>query len=209
MNDRITSSLAKRFRGFFPVIIDVETSGFDAKKNALLEIAAVTVEMNEHGFLQPKQSLFYATLPFEGAKLDPASLAFTGIIPDHPFRMAVDEKKALTELFSALKKEMKLAHCKRCVLVGHNAAFDLSFVAAVCERNHIKSVFHPFTTFDTAALSALVLGETVLATALERAKLPFDNKQAHSALYDAERTAELFCFIVNRWQELGGWDINV
>ena len=206
MNNSITSALAKRFRGFFPVIIDVETSGFDARTNALLEIAAVTVDMNEHGFLQPKQSSFYATLPFDGAKLDPASLAFTGIIPDHPFRMAINEKKALAELFSDLKKEMKLAHCKRCVLVGHNAAFDLSFVAAACERNRIKNVFHPFTTFDTAALSALALGETVLATALERAKLPFDNKQAHSALYDAERTAELFCYIVNRWQELGGWE---
>lgn len=202
----IASSLAKRFRGYFPVIVDVETSGFDAKKNALLEIAAVSMEMNAQGLLQPKHSFFYATLPFDGAQLDPASLAFTGIIPDHPFRMAIDEKKALIELFASLKKEMKDAACKRCVLVGHNAAFDLSFVAAACERNHIKNIFHPFTTFDTAALSALAVGETVLATALERAQLEFDSKQAHSALYDAERTAELFCFIVNRWKELGGWD---
>jgi ribonuclease T len=209
MDKNITSSLAKRFRGYFPLIIDVETAGFDARTNALLEIAAVSVEMNEYGLLQPKHSFFYATLPFDGAKLDPASLAFTGIIPDHPFRMAIDEKKALTELFADLKKEMKLAHCKRCVLVGHNAAFDLSFVAAACERNHIKNIFHPFTTFDTAALSALALGETVLATALERAQLEFDSKQAHSALYDAERTAELFCFIVNRWQELGGWEEKI
>lgn len=202
-----TSTLAKRFRGYFPVIIDVETAGFDARTNALLEIAAVTIEMNEQGWVKPKHSFFYATLPFDGAKLDPASLAFTGIIPDHPFRMAIDEKKALTELFSILKKEMKLGDCKRCVLVGHNAAFDLSFITAACERNHIKNVFHPFTTFDTAALSALALGETVLATALAQAHLEFDSKQAHSALYDAERTAELFCYIVNRWQELGGWQV--
>lgn len=205
MNDTSIPSLAKRFRGYFPIIIDVETAGFDAKTHALLEIAAVTVEMNAQGLLQPKHSFFYATLPFAGAKLDPASLAFTGIIPDHPFRMAVDEKKALTELFTSLKKEMKAAHCKRCVLVGHNAAFDLGFINAACERYNLKSVFHPFTTFDTAALSALALGETVLANALAAAKLEFDSQQAHSALYDAERTAELFCFIVNRWQELGGW----
>ncbi|MBY0377372.1 MAG: ribonuclease T [Gammaproteobacteria bacterium] len=205
MSETKLPSLAKRFRGYFPIIVDVETGGFDAKTHALLEIAAVTVEMNEQGLLEPKKSFFYATLPFAGAKLDPASLAFTGIIPDHPFRMAVDEKQALTELFTSLKKEMKDAQCKRCVLVGHNAAFDLSFINAACERHKLKSIFHPFTTFDTAALSALALGETVLASALAAAKLNFDNEQAHSALYDAERTAELFCFIVNRWQALGGW----
>ncbi len=204
MNEKILS-LAKRFRGYFPIIVDVETGGFDPKKHALLEIAAVTLEMDGEGFLKPKNTYFYAINPFEGAQLDPSSMAFTGIIPDHPFRMAVDEKKALKELFTQLKTEMKEASCKRCVLVGHNAAFDLSFINAVCERQHLKSAFHPFTTFDTAALSALAVGETVLANALAAAQLDFDTQQAHSALYDAERTAELFCFIVNRWQQLGGW----
>jgi ribonuclease T len=199
-----TLSLGKRFRGYFPVIIDVETSGFDAKQNALLEIAAVTVKMDEQGLLHPEQSFFYATLPFKGAVLDPEALAFTGIMPDHPFRMAVDENIALTELFSQLKEKMKQAHCKRCVLVGHNAAFDLSFLHATCDRHHIKNIFHRFTVFDTATLSALAFGETVLATAMSCARIPFDAKQAHSALYDAERTAELFCYIVNRWQRLGG-----
>ena len=204
MTDAKALSLGKRFRGYFPVIIDVETSGFDAKKNALLEIAAVTLRMDAHELLYPDQSFFYATLPFEGAVLDPAALAFTGIIPDHPFRMAVDEKTAIHELFSQLKEKMKLAHCKRCVLVGHNAAFDLSFLHAACDRQHIKNIFHRFTIFDTATLSALAFGETVLATAAAHAKIEFDMKQAHSALYDAERTAELFCYIVNRWHRLGG-----
>ncbi len=197
--------LAKRFRGYFPVVIDLETSGFEARKHGLLEIAAITLSMDDEGLLQPQKSWFHPVLPFEGALLDPDSLAFTGIIPDHPFRLAVDEGQALSELFHNLKAAMKEACCQRCILVGHNAAFDLGFINAACQRTQIKNIFHRFTTFDTAGLSALALGETVLAKALKKASLSYDPKQAHGALYDAERTAELFCFIVNRWKALGGW----
>ena len=52
---------------------------------------------------------------------------------------------------------------------------------------------------------SLALGQTVLAKACQSARIPFDNKEAHSALYDTERTTELFCHIVNRWKSLGGW----
>jgi ribonuclease T len=52
------------------------------------------------------------------------------------------------------------------------------------------------------------LGQTVLAKACQAAGIAFDGQQAHSALYDTERTAELFCFIVNRYQQLGGWPLN-
>jgi len=39
------------------------------------------------------------------------------------------------------------------------------------------------------------------------AGIDFDNKKAHSAVYDTEKTAELFCMIVNRWKDMGGWDL--
>ncbi|KXS52267.1 MAG: ribonuclease T, partial [Marinobacter sp. T13-3] len=80
------------------------------------------------------------------------------------------------------------------------------FVFAAAMRADIKrNPFHPFSTFDTATLAGLAYGHTVLAQACKIAGIPFSNKQAHSAAYDAEKTADLFCGIVNRWKELGGF----
>ncbi|MGW8228635.1 MAG: ribonuclease T, partial [Gammaproteobacteria bacterium] len=44
-------------------------------------------------------------------------------------------------------------------------------------------------------------GQTVLARAVQAAGIQWNQKEAHSAVYDAERTAELFCRIVNTWDE--------
>ncbi|MBT4883522.1 MAG: ribonuclease T, partial [Glaciecola sp.] len=64
-----------------------------------------------------------------------------------------------------------------------------------------------FVSFDTTSLAALTLGQTVLIKACEAAQIPFDQQQAHGALYDAQRTAELFCFMMNRYKSLGGWPL--
>lgn len=201
-----TNKLNHRFRGYFPVVIDVETAGFNAKTDALLEIAVTTLKMDEHGILSLDETIHFNIAPFEGANLEPEALAFTGIDPSNPLRGAVDEKTALMEIFKKVKKAQKAAGCHRCIIVAHNAAFDHGFVSAAIERQHIKrSPFHPFATFDTASLAGLAVGHTVLAKACIMAGVPFDNKQAHSALYDTQRTAELFCYIVNRWKALGGW----
>jgi ribonuclease T len=86
------------------------------------------------------------------------------------------------------------------VIVAHNAAFDAGFISGVCTRQAIKrNPFHPFTTVDTAALGAVAYGHTVLQELCRRAGIAFDQSRAHSAAYDAERTAELFCAIVNGW----------
>jgi ribonuclease T len=194
----MTTSMVDRFRGYLPVVIDVETGGFNAQTDALLELAAVTLRMNEAGKIEIADMYHYHIVPFKNANLDPSALAFTGIDPYHPFRQAIEETQALNDLFSHIRNELKKTACKRAVLVGHNPWFDLSFIRAAIARNHIKKdPFHQFTTFDTAALSALIYGETVLAKAAEAAQLPFDKHQAHSALYDAKVTAELFCRIVN------------
>lgn len=200
--------LADRFRGFLPVVIDVETGGFNANTDALLEIAAVTVAMDEDGFLYTDRSINCPVTPFEGANIEQAALEFTGIDPSDPNRNAMSEHDALSSIFKMVRKAMKSAGCSRAILVGHNANFDLNFLNATIERSETKrSPFHPFCTFDTATLAGLVYGQTVLARACQAAEISFSNTEAHSALYDTEKTAELFCTMVNSWKEIGGWEM--
>ncbi len=195
--------IASRFRGYLPVIIDVETAGFDPKKNALLEIAAVLLDMNDEGFLTISHKVASHVIPFEGAKLDQSALDFTGIDPFHPFRLAIDEKDALQKMFKVVRKALKESGCSRAILVGHNPSFDLNFLNAAVGRTGIKrNPFHPFSTFDTATLGGLVHGQTVLAKIAQVAGFEWDTEKAHSASYDAEMTAHLFCEMINRWQHL-------
>lgn len=206
MEDTCAHQICDRFRGFLPVVIDVETGGFIASTDAVLEVAASTVRMDEDGLLAVHRTYEFHVAPFEGANIEQSALDFTGIDPYHPFREAVSEEDALTELFRVIRKEIRDQNCTRAVLVGHNAHFDAGFINAAVERCAIKrNPFHPFSFFDTATLSGLAYGQTVLAKACAEAGIAFDNNEAHSAAYDAERTAELFCDIVNRWKECGGW----
>jgi ribonuclease T len=198
--------MSERFRGFLPVVIDVETGGFIASTDAILEVAATTVRMDENGLLQVHRTYDFHVQPFAGANIEQSALDFTGIDPYHPFREAVVEQVALEELFSIVRKEVRDQKCTRAILVGHNAHFDAGFINAAAARCDMKrNPFHPFSYFDTATLSGLAYGQTVLAKACMEAGITFDNSEAHSAAYDAERTAELFCEIVNRWKESGGW----
>jgi ribonuclease T len=197
------SPIARRFRGFLPVVVDVETAGFDPQRHALLEIAAVVIRMNTLGDLEPAPAIACHILPFLGSEIDPRALAFNKIDPDHPFRDAVPEHEAVQRILTPLRRAVKSSGCTRAVLVGHNAAFDLNFMKALVERTAYKhSPFHAFSVFDTVTLAGLVYGQTVLAKAAQAAGLGWDNREAHSAIYDAEQTARLFCSIVNRWREL-------
>ncbi len=205
--DRDTSSpMAQRFRGFLPVVVDVETGGFNSGRDALLEVAAVTLTMDDNGLLLPDQTLAYHIEPFDGANIEQSALDFTGIDLDSPDRFADPEPMAMVELLQGVRRAVKEQGCTRAVMVGHNAHFDLGFINAAINRCEIKrNPFHPFSCFDTATLSGLAFGHTVLAKTCQLAGIEFSNSAAHSAAYDAEKTAELFCLIVNRWQELGGW----
>ncbi|MCP5150502.1 MAG: ribonuclease T [Ectothiorhodospiraceae bacterium] len=197
--------VAGRFRGFLPVVVDVETGGFDARRDALLEIAMVLVRVGDDGRWFPAETHSCHVEPFRGANLDPRALEFNGIVPDHPLRMALPESEALAKVMNPVRREVKDQQCTRAVLVGHNPAFDLSFVNAAVERTRYKrNPFHPFATFDTATLAGLAFGQTVLARAVEAAGFEWDARDAHSAIYDAERTADLFCRIVNLWDGVLG-----
>jgi ribonuclease T len=201
----LESPVASRFRGFLPVVVDVETGGFNAKTDALLEIAAVLLDVDEAGRWHRLETHACHVQPFPGANLEPSALEFNGIDPHHPLRFAVPEREALESIFKPVRSAVKAHTCTRAVLVGHNPSFDLGFVNAAVERTKYKrNPFHPFSTFDTATLGGLAYGQTVLSRAVEAAGIDWDGRDAHSAIYDAEKTADLFCTIVNRWSELSG-----
>ncbi|CAC9570511.1 Ribonuclease T (EC [uncultured Gammaproteobacteria bacterium] len=186
-----------RIRGYLPVVIDIETGGFDNKTDAMLEICAITIGINENGIFYPKDICHFHIEPFKGANLEAAALKFNGIDVHNPLRMAVSEKQALNEIFQAVSAEVKTQECTRAILVGHNAFFDLGFLVAASNRTKLKNPFHQFSTIDTVSLSALYYGETVLAKAMRVAGIEWEDANAHSALYDTQKTAELFCKIFN------------
>ena len=189
--------LKDRIRGYLPVVIDVETSGFNEQTDALLEICAIILGMDEEGSFFAKTTLHYHVEPFKGANIEASAIKFNGIDIDNPFRLAVPEKKALSEIFDHINEELETEECSRAILVGHNAFFDLGFVKAATLRANLKSPFHQFSTIDTVSLSALCCGETVLAKAISHMDIEWDNNEAHSALYDTKKTSELFCQIFN------------
>jgi len=194
--------MSRRFRGFLPVVIDVETGGFNAATDALLEVAAVLIEIDGEGALRRGASHAFHVQPFEGANLEPASLAVNGIDPFHPLRPALPEKDALQRIFREIRQAVRVSECRRAILVGHNAAFDLAFINAAVARADIKrNPFHGFSCLDTATLAGAALGQTVLAKATVVANIDWDSESAHSARYDAERTADLFCVVCNELRE--------
>jgi len=194
-------TFATRFRGFLPVVVDVETGGFNAHTDALLEIAAVLIEMRSDGTLSRGETHRYHVTPFPGSNMEPASMAVNGIDPHHPLRPAIDESDALQRIFKAVRDAVRLVDCTRAVLVGHNAFFDLNFLNAAVLRTQTKrNPFHPFSSFDTATLGGVAFGQTVLMRATLAAGLEWDSGSAHSAAYDAERTADLFCTVCNQFQ---------
>lgn len=195
--------LGRRFRGFLPVVVDIETGGFNSRTDAVLEIAAVILGVDEAGDLVRRQTVFSHVVPFPGANIEKASLEITGINIDSPLRLAQSEQDALGHIFKPIRQAVSENGCTRAIMVGHNAHFDLGFLNAAVGRAGIKrNPFHPFSVLDTATLAGAALGQTVLAKALIAAKLPYDTAAAHSAIYDAECTADLFCLLVNKMRPI-------
>jgi len=183
------------------VVVDVETGGFNPATDALLEIAVVLLDLDANGRLARTETIAAHVEPFPGANLESASMEVNRIRVDHPLRLALPEREALDRVLKPVRQAVSDRGCTRALLVGHNAHFDLSFVNAACARaGYKRNPFHPFSVFDTVTLAGATLGQTVLKRALEAAGLGYDASEAHSAIYDAERTADLFCWILNRLQ---------
>ncbi|MDO4642329.1 MAG: ribonuclease T [Cardiobacteriaceae bacterium] len=201
-----SSFISQRFRGFMPVVIDVETGGFDARKDALLEVAAVLLDIDPNHRLYRTHTIHYHIHPFSGANIDPEALKITGIDPYHPLRPALYEEKAAERFFDEIRAYQKQKECTRSILVGHNAPFDLAFINAFAERTDYKrNPFHPFSVLDTVSLGALAYGQTVLARIARQGGFEYDSEKAHGAKYDAELTADIFCQIVNTWADKIGF----
>ena len=193
----------ERFRGYLPVVVDVETGGFNEQTDALLEIAAVLVDFDDSGNLVTTDTFSTHVTPFEGANLDPKSMEVNGIDPDNPLRAARSERDALNYVLTPIRTAVKELGCNRAILVGHNAFFDLKFVNAAVERTGFKrNPFHPFSCLDTVSFCALAYGQTVLARSATAAGMDWSTDDAHSAVYDTVKTAELFCQVINRWEAL-------
>jgi ribonuclease T len=194
--------MVRRFRGYLPVAIDVETGGFHPATDALLEIAAVRIDMDSDGLLKRGATCHFHVQPFAGGRLDPEALSITGIDPHHPLRPALPERDALQRVFREIRHAVRAYQCRRAILVGHNAAFDLAFLNAAVTRAEVRrNPFHPFSCFDTATLAGAALGQTVLAKAVTVAGLEWDSGSAHNARYDAERSADIFCLVCNRLRD--------
>ena len=202
------SPMYKRFRGFLPVVVDIETGGTDPLQNPLLEIAAVFLEISDGGLITIGREICDHIVPYAGSIIEKEALEINRIDPDYPLRFPRDETDVMKDVFDEISKELKISRCKRAILVGHNAHFDLSFLREAATRSKLEdsNPFHAFSVLDTVTIGALAYGQTILSLACDKAKIDFNNEEAHSALYDARKTAELFCKIVNEWLCLGGWD---
>jgi ribonuclease T len=151
-----TTLLSQRFRGFLPVVVDVETGGFNESTDALLQIAAVIIDIDQQGQLYCSETVSCHVTPFEGANLDPKSMEVNGIDIDHPFRLAVEEKQALPKIFKPVRNAIKRHSCKKAILVGHNAHFDLKFIYAAAARAGIKrNPFHGLWSDSTCAFGQI------------------------------------------------------
>ena len=199
------TQMSSRFRGFLPVVIDLETGGFDRDIHALLQIAAVSLEWADDS-LAIDQIQSWNVIPHPETRVEHESLRITGIDLSDPGRNALSEEEAVRALFRFVRREVRRNGCERAVLTAHNAHFDHGFVMSATERNGIKrNPFHPFTVIDTASLAAVAYGHTVLSEACARAGIEFESGRAHAARYDAEATAKLFCMIVNGWGNRERW----
>ena len=189
--------LKNRFRKYLPVVVDLETGGFNSKKNAILEIAITLIEEVDESLVVGDTHRFHIE-PYEGLIVEEESLEFTKIKLDHPLRNAISEEEALKNLFAIINKTRAKYECSRAILVGHNAHFDLSFLNEAIHRNNIKrSPFHPFSVLDTVSLGVITTQQTVLARICDALSIDYDSNEAHSAAYDSDVTAKVFCKVLN------------
>ena len=155
------------------VVFDIETTGFSAKSDRIIEIGAVKVEK---GKITDRFSTFVnpeIPIPFRIEKL-------TSINDS----MVIDAPK----IEEVLPKFMEF--CKGAVMVAHNADFDMSFISANCERQGLDC---DFTIVDTVAMSRYLiigLGRYKLDNVAKALGIVLEHH--HRAVDDAECTALIF-----------------
>lgn len=171
------------------VVFDIETTGFSAVNDRIIEIGAVKVENGEivdrySTFVNPERPI-----PFEIEKL-------TGINDGMVVDAAVIED-ILPEF---------LAFSEDCIMVAHNAGFDMSFIKENCRR---MNLLRKFTVVDTLAMARSMLPDLKnykLDTVVEAVGGTLENH--HRAVEDAESTADIFVKFVARLKGMGVTDLD-
>ena len=171
------------------VVFDIETTGFSAVNDRIIEIGAVKVENGEivdrySTFVNPERPI-----PFEIEKL-------TGINDGMVVDAAVIED-ILPEF---------LAFSEDCIMVAHNAEFDMSFIKENCRR---MNLLRKFTVVDTLAMARSMLPDLKnykLDTVVEAVGGTLENH--HRAVEDAESTADIFVKFVARLKGMGVTDLD-
>ena len=171
------------------VVFDIETTGFSAVNDRIIEIGAVKVE---GGRIVDRYSTFVnpeRPIPFEIEKL-------TGIHDG-----MVEDAEVIEDV---LPKFMEF--CQDCIMVAHNAEFDMSFIRENCRRQGIE---RKFTVVDTLAMARSMLPDLKnykLDTVVEAVGGSLENH--HRAVEDAESTADIFVKFVARLKNMGVTDLD-
>ncbi len=183
LHEIATNEKGQDFRADF-VVFDIETTGFSPKQNRIIEIGAVKVCGGKivdrfSCFVNPK-----TPIPYEIEKL-------TGITDD----MVVGAETIETVLPQFLN------FCEGCMLVAHNAEFDMSFIRENCDRQGIS---HDFTYVDTVGIARIFLPGQKKHTLDAVAKsLNVSLENHHRAVDDAEATAEIFVKLIGMMEKEG------
>ena len=171
------------------VVFDIETTGFSAVNDRIIEIGAVKVE---GGRIVDRYSTFVnpeRPIPFEIEKL-------TGIHDG-----MVEGAEVIEDV---LPKFMEF--CQDCIMVAHNAEFDMSFIRENCRRQEFE---RKFTVVDTLAMARSMLPDLKnykLDTVVEAVGGSLENH--HRAVEDAESTADIFVKFVARLKNMGVTDLD-
>ena len=183
LHEIATNEKGQDFKQDF-VVFDIETTGFSPVENRIIEIGAVKVS---GGKIVDRFSTFVnpeVPIPFEIEKL-------TSITDD----MVVDAEKIETILPQFLQ------FSEGCMLVAHNAEFDMSFIIENCKRQGLN---HDFTYIDTVGIARVMMPGQAKHTLDAVAKaLGVSLENHHRAVDDAEATAEIFVKLIPMMEKDG------
>lgn len=171
------------------VVFDIETTGFSAVNDRIIEIGAVKVEGGSivdrySTFVNPKRPI-----PFEIEKLTGIN---DGMVMDAP------------EIDGILPEFLEFS--KDCIMVAHNAEFDMSFIRENCRKFDME---RDFTVVDTLAMARSMLPNLKnykLDTVVDAVGGNLDNH--HRAVEDAESTADIFVKFSAKLKEMGVTDLD-
>jgi DNA polymerase III subunit epsilon len=164
------------------VVVDVETTGWLADQAALTEIGAVRMSGGQ------------------------VTGEFSSLIrPDGPIPAEISDLTGITDAMVSRAPQAELAllaflaFARGCVLVAHNAPFDIGFLAAACAASGIR--WPPAAVLDTAVLARLLLSPqdvpdcklSTLASYFRTQTVP-----CHRALADAKATAGVLAGLLAR-----------